>query len=36
VRYSSRLTWVVAAASLFWLFLLVAGTLHDYLSRPWL
>jgi cytochrome c oxidase subunit IV len=36
VRYSSRLTWVVIAASLFWLFLLLAGTMHDYLSRPML
>src|SRR5437763_5595834 len=36
VYYSTRLTWVVALGSLFWLALLIAGTLMDYLSRSWL
>lgn len=36
VKYSSRLTWVFVAAGFFWLFLLLAGTMHDYASRHWL
>ena len=36
VKYSSRLTWVFVAAGFFWLFLMLAGTMHDYLSRHWL
>jgi cytochrome c oxidase subunit 4 len=34
--YSTRLTWVVALSSLFWLGLLIGGTVADYMSRPWL
>ena len=34
VRWSSRLTWVVAMAGFFWLLLLFA-VLGDYMSRGW-
>lgn len=33
VKWSSRLTWVVAAAGVLWLFLLIGGTLDDFLTR---
>ena len=33
VKWSSRLTWVVAAAGLMWLALLIGGTLDDFLTR---
>ena len=33
VRYSSRLTWVVVVAGFFWLGILFALTMSDYLSR---
>jgi len=33
VAYSSRLTWVFASAGLFWLAILIAYTLQDYLTR---
>ncbi len=36
LRYSSRLTWVVAGAGLFWFLVLVALTMSDYLTRGWL
>jgi cytochrome c oxidase subunit 4 len=36
VRYSSRLTWVVIGAGFFWLLILLAFTLSDYLTRGWL
>ena len=36
VKYSSRLTWVFVAAGFFWLFLLIAGTMQDYVGRGWL
>jgi cytochrome c oxidase subunit 4 len=36
LRYSSRLTVVFAAAGVFWLGILVALTLSDYLSRDWI
>jgi cytochrome c oxidase subunit 4 len=36
VLYSSRLTWVVALSSLFWLGILLVYTLTDYMSRDWL
>jgi cytochrome c oxidase subunit 4 len=36
VRWSPRLTWIVAGAAFLWLALLVGGLLVDYLSRPWL
>lgn len=34
--YSSRLTWVVILAALFWLGVLMTLTLTDYFTRPWL
>jgi cytochrome c oxidase subunit 4 len=34
VRWSSRLTWVVAMAGFFWLLLLFA-VVGDYMSRGW-
>jgi len=33
VFYSSRLTWVFAAAGLFWLAILIGYTMQDYLTR---
>jgi cytochrome c oxidase subunit 4 len=36
VRYSSRLTWVFAGAAFFWLVILLALAMSDYLSRDWL
>jgi cytochrome c oxidase subunit 4 len=36
VRYSTRLTWVVVAGSVFWLGILVVLTMSDYLTRAWL
>ena len=36
VKYSTRLTWVVVAGSVFWLGILLALTMGDYLTRPWL
>ncbi len=33
-KYSTRLTWVVIAAGLFWLVLLLGLTMTDYLTRP--
>ena len=36
VRYSSRLTWVVVAGGFLWLFIMVALTMSDYLSRDML
>ena len=33
VRYSSRLTWIVVASGFLWLFIMVALTLSDYLTR---
>jgi len=35
VRWSSRLTWVVAASGFFWLLILFGLTMQDYLSRGW-
>jgi cytochrome c oxidase subunit IV len=35
VKYSTRLTWVVVVSSIFWLGLLLALTLSDYLTRSW-
>jgi hypothetical protein len=34
--YSPRLIWVVIGGSLFWLALMLALTLSDYWTRPWL
>jgi len=36
VRWSSRLTWVVVASGFFWLLIMFAFTMTDYLSRGWL
>ena len=36
VRYSSRLTWAVVAGGLFWLGILLALTMSDYLTRGWI
>lgn len=35
VLYSSRLTWVFALSGLFWLGILLALTLSDFLTRTW-
>jgi cytochrome c oxidase subunit 4 len=35
VRWSTRLTWVVAASGFFWLLILFGLTMTDYLSRGW-
>lgn len=36
VRYSSRLVWIFVGAGFFWLLLLIALTLSDFLSRGWI
>lgn len=36
VLYSSRLTWLVIGAALYWLGIFLALTLSDYLTRGWL
>ena len=36
VRWSSRLTWVVAAAGFFWLLILFTLTMSDYMTRGWI
>jgi cytochrome c oxidase subunit IV len=35
VRYSTRLTWIVVLAGVFWLGILLALTFGDYLTRGW-
>jgi len=35
VRYSTRLTWAVVVGGVFWLGILLALTLSDYLTRSW-
>ena len=35
LRHSNRLTWAFAGAGIFWLGILVALTLSDYMSRGW-
>lgn len=35
VRWSTRLTWVVAASGFVWLIILFALTMMDYLTRGW-
>jgi cytochrome c oxidase subunit IV len=35
VKYSTRLTWVVVVGSVFWLGILLALTMGDYLTRTW-
>ena len=36
VRYSPQLTRLVVVGGFFWLFILIAITMSDYLSRGWL
>jgi cytochrome c oxidase subunit 4 len=36
VKYSTRLTWVVAASGFIWMAILFSLTLSDYLSRGWI
>ena len=36
VRWSTRLTWVVAASGFFWLLILFVLTMSDYMSRGWI
>jgi cytochrome c oxidase subunit 4 len=35
LRYSTRLTWLFAGAGIFWLGILLALTISDYVSRGW-
>ena len=35
VRWSTRLTWVVAASGFVWLIILFGLTMTDYLTRGW-
>jgi cytochrome c oxidase subunit IV len=35
VRWSTRLTWVVAGSGFFWLVVMFGLTLADYMSRGW-
>ena len=34
-KYSTRLTWIVALAGVFWLGILLALTMGDYVTRGW-
>nr|WP_261345981.1 cytochrome C oxidase subunit IV family protein [Tautonia rosea] len=36
LRFSSRLTWLFAGSGLFWLLILIAFSLSDFLSRGWI
>jgi cytochrome c oxidase subunit 4 len=36
VKYSSKLTWVVIGAGIFWLMILLGLTMGDYLTRGWM
>ena len=36
VKYSTHLTWVVVLAGVFWLGILLALTMSDYLTRGWI
>jgi cytochrome c oxidase subunit IV len=36
VKYSTRLTWAVVLGSVFWLGIMLALTMSDYLTRAWL
>ena len=36
LRYSTRLTWVVAGAGIFWLGILFVLSLSDYMTRSWI
>jgi cytochrome c oxidase subunit IV len=33
VRYNEKLTWIFSTAALFWLLILIIGTLNDYFTR---
>jgi cytochrome c oxidase subunit 4 len=35
VKYSTRLTWLVVTGSIFWLGIMLALTMSDYLTRAW-
>jgi cytochrome c oxidase subunit IV len=35
VKYSTRLTWLVVIGSIFWLGIMLALTMSDYLTRAW-
>jgi cytochrome c oxidase subunit 4 len=35
LRYSSHLTWIIAAAGIIWLGHLILFTMSDYLTRGW-
>ena len=35
VKYSTKLTWAVVIGSIFWLGILLAMTMTDYLTRGW-
>ena len=35
VKYTTRLTWAVVLGSVFWLGILIALTMSDYLTRAW-
>jgi cytochrome c oxidase subunit IV len=35
VKHGTRLTWVVIVAAVFWLALMLAVTMSDYLTRGW-
>jgi cytochrome c oxidase subunit IV len=35
VRWSSRLTWVIAGSGFFWLLIMFSLTLNDYMTRGW-
>jgi cytochrome c oxidase subunit 4 len=35
VKYSPKLTWAVVIGSVFWLGILLALTMNDYLTRVW-
>ena len=36
LKYSSKLTWIVLGAGLFWLAILLSITMVDYLTRGWM
>jgi cytochrome c oxidase subunit 4 len=36
VKYSSKLTWIVIGAGVFWLLILLGLIMGDYLTRGWL
>jgi cytochrome c oxidase subunit IV len=36
LKYSSKLTWIVGGAGLFWMMILFGITMSDYLTRGWM